>query len=130
MLISLNLFHLVKGCVFVANRTICVFACCEVDKSTDVIADENKTHRSILSNIYPEEIRMNFSEDYAHQQCLSFLSSNSTQRLPISELIGKMECGTLSNGSKTTLAHQITSMEHLNAIYLQIWIAILYIPSI
>ena len=89
-----RLFHLIheKNAFFVTrakdNMRFDITACCEVDKSTGVIADEKiKLIGLRTSQWYPEEIRMVTYEDYATNNVYRFLTSNMEyEALTISEL--------------------------------------------
>ena len=128
-----RLFHLIheKNAFFVTrakdNMRFDITACCEVDKSTGVIADEKiKLIGLRTSQWYPEEIRMVTYEDYATNNVYRFLTNNiEYEALTISELYReRWNVELFFKWIKQHLHINFFYGTSENAIYLQIWIAV------
>lgn len=128
-----RLFHLIheKNAFFVTrakdNMRFDITACCEVDKSTGVIADEKiKLIGLRTSQWYPEEIRMITYEDYATNNVYRFLTNNMEyEALTISELYReRWNVELFFKWIKQHLHIKSFYGTSENAIYLQIWIAV------
>ena len=128
-----RLFHLIheKNAFFVTrakdNMRFDITACCEVDKSTGVIADEKiKLIGLRTSQWYPEEIRMVTYEDYATNNVYRFLTNNMEyEALTISELYReRWNVELFFKWIKQHLHIKSFYGTSENAIYLQIWIAV------
>ena len=128
-----RLFHLIheKNAFFVTrakdNMRFDISACCEVDKSTGVIADEKiKLIGLRTSQWYPEEIRMVTYEDYATNNVYRFLTNNMEyEALTISELYReRWNVELFFKWIKQHLHIKSFYGTSENAIYLQIWIAV------
>ena len=109
------------------NMRFDITACCEVDKSTGVIADEKiKLIGLRTSQWYPEEIRMVTYEDYATNNVYRFLTNNMEyEALTISELYReRWNVEFFFKWIKQHLHIKSFYGTSENAIYLQIWIAV------